>query len=60
MELTIEEMRAVCVAHYVERRNSPEHAEVIVGNKEEQIHHIFDCIQKEQMFMEQQIYGTDE
>jgi len=60
MELTIEEMRAVCVAHYVERRNSPEHAEVIVGNKEEQIRHIFDCIQKEQMFMEQQIYGTDE
>jgi hypothetical protein len=48
MEVTIEEMRAVCVTHYVERGHSPDHAEMIVGNDEREIRRIYDCIQKEQ------------
>ena len=48
MNLTVEEMRAVCVAHYVERGHSPAHAELIIGNDEEEIRRIFGCIQKEQ------------
>lgn len=44
--VSIEEMRAECVRHYVERRNPPAHAEIIVGNKEEQIRHIHNCIQE--------------
>lgn len=41
----IKKLRAECVRHYVKRRNTPEHAEIIVGNKEEQIRHIYKCIQ---------------
>ena len=48
MEVTIEEMRAVCVTHYVERGHSPDHAEMIVGNDEREIRRIYDCIQEEQ------------
>jgi len=48
MEVTIEEMRAVCVTHYVERGYSLAHAELIVGNKECEILRIYDCIQEEQ------------
>ena len=48
MNLTIEEMRAVCVAHYVERGHSPEHADLIVPTDEDEIRRIYNCIQKEQ------------
>ena len=48
MALTIEEMRAVCVAHYVERGHTPAHADLIVPRDEKEIRRIFDCIQKEQ------------
>ena len=47
MELTIEEMRAVCVTHYVERGYNPAHAEVIVGNEESEIRRIYIIIQEE-------------
>ena len=42
----INELRAECVRHYVKRRNTPAQAEIIVGNKEEQIRHIYQCIQE--------------
>ncbi len=48
MELTIEEMRAVCVTHYVERGHSPDHADLIVPTDEKEIRRIYACIQKEQ------------
>ena len=48
MTLSVEEMRAVCVAHYVERGHSPEHADLIVPRDESEIRRIYDCIQKEQ------------
>jgi hypothetical protein len=48
MELTFEEMRAVCVAHYVERRHTPAHADLIVPKDEEEIRRIYKCIQEEQ------------
>ena len=48
MELTIEEMRAICVTHYVERGYSPDHADLIVPNDEKEIRRIYTCIQKEQ------------
>ena len=48
MEVTIEEMRTVCVTHYVERGYKPAHAELIVGNDKEEIRRIYACIQKEQ------------
>lgn len=47
MELTIEEMRAVCVTHYVERGHSPAHADLIVPTDEKEIRRIYDCIQEE-------------
>lgn len=47
MELTVEEMRAVCVAHYVERGYRPAHAEQIIGNKESEIRRIYNIIQEE-------------
>lgn len=53
MTLTIEEMRAACVAHYVERRYSLAHADMIVPMDEEEIRRIYDCIQKEQEQMRQ-------
>ena len=48
MELTIEEMRAICVTHYVERGHSPDHADLIVPTDEKEIRRIYACIQKEQ------------
>ena len=48
MELSIEEMRAVCVTHYVERGHSPDHADLIVPTDEKEIRRIYTCIQKEQ------------
>lgn len=48
MALTIEEMRAVCVAHYVERGHTPAHADLIVPRDEMEIRRIYACIQKEQ------------
>lgn len=48
MALTIEEMRAVCITHYVERGHSPDHADLIVPTDEKEIRHIYGCIQKEQ------------
>ena len=54
MELTIEEMRAVCVAHYVERRHTPVHADLIVPKVESEIRRIYGCIQKEQNSIERQ------
>ena len=48
MELTLEKMRAVCVAHYVERRHTPAHADLIVPKDEEEIRRIYKCIQEEQ------------
>lgn len=53
MALTIEEMRAVCVAHYVARGHTPAHAEMIVPVDEKEIRRIYDCIQKEQEQMRQ-------
>ena len=53
MELTIDEMRAVCVAHYVERGHTPAHADLIVPRDEKEVRRIYDCIQKEQEEMRQ-------
>ena len=53
MTLSIEEMRVACVAHYVERGHSPEHADLIVPRDESEIRRIYDCIQKEQEQMRQ-------
>lgn len=47
MEISIEEMRAVCVQHYVERGYSPAHAEAHIGTDEKEIRRIYECIQKE-------------
>ena len=48
MELTSEEMRAICVTHYVERGYSPDHADLIVPTDEKEIRRIYGCIQEEQ------------
>ena len=48
MELTIEEMRAICVTHYVERGYSPDHADLIVPTDEKEIRRIYGYIQEEQ------------
>ena len=53
MPMTIEEMRAACVAHYVERGHTSAHADLIVPKDEKEIRRIFDCIQKEQEQMRQ-------
>ena len=45
---SIEEMRVVCVAHYVERGYTPAYAESYIGNKESEIRRIYKCIQEEQ------------
>ncbi len=44
---SIEEMRAVCVAHYVERGHSPAHADLIVPKDEKEIRRIYSIIQEE-------------
>ena len=48
MELTIEEMRAVCVTHYVERGYSPAYADGFIPTDEKEIRRIYGCIQEEQ------------
>ena len=48
MELTIEEMRAICVTHYVARGYSPDHADLIVPTDEKEIRRIYGYIQEEQ------------
>lgn len=48
MELSIEEMRAVCVTHYVERGHSPDHADLIVPTDESEIRRIYGCIQEKE------------
>ena len=53
MEITVEEMRAICVAHYVERRHTPAHADLIIPKDESEIRRIYDCIQKALIAMEQ-------
>ena len=45
--VSIERMRAECVRHYVERRHSPEHADLIVPKDEAEIRRIYECIQEE-------------
>ena len=47
MELTLEEMREVCVAHYVERGHTPDHADLIVPHDKEEILRIHARIQEE-------------
>ena len=44
---SIEEMRAVCVAHYAERGHSPAHADLIVPKDEKEIRRIYSIIQEE-------------
>ena len=44
---SVEEMRAVCVAHYVERGYTPAYAESYIGNKESEIRRIYIVIQEE-------------
>lgn len=44
---SIEEMRVVCVAHYVERRHTPAHADLIVPKDEEEMKSAFDAAMKE-------------
>jgi hypothetical protein len=46
--MEIKEMRAECVRHYVERRNTPDHADLIVPKDEDEICRIYGCIQEEQ------------
>ena len=45
--VSLEEMRAECVRHYVERRHSPAHADLIVPTDESKIRRIYACIQEE-------------
>lgn len=60
MEITVKEMRAVCVTHYVERRHTPAHADLIVPKDESEIRRIYGCIQKEQNSIERQKNNADE
>ena len=60
MEITVEEMRAVCVTHYVERRHTAAHADLIVPKDESEIRRIYGCIQKEQNSIERQKNNADE
>ena len=46
--MTVEKMRAECIRHYVERRHTPAHAELIVPKDETEIRRIYGCIQEEQ------------
>ena len=45
--MEIEKMRAECVQHYVERGNTPAHADLIVPKDEAEICRIYGCIQEE-------------
>ena len=44
--MEVEEMRAECVRHYVERRHTPDHADLIVPKDEAEIRRIYECIQE--------------
>ena len=44
--MEVEEMRAECVRHYVKRRHSPDHADLIVPKDEAEIRRIYECIQE--------------
>lgn len=44
--MEVEKMRAECVRHYVERRNTPDHADLIVPKDEAEIRRIYECIQE--------------
>lgn len=46
--MEIEKMRAECVRHYVERGNTPAHAEEYVPKDEAEVRRIYGCIQEEQ------------
>lgn len=48
MKLTIEEMRAVCVAYYVDKGYSLIHSEIYVPKDEAEIRRIYGCIQEEE------------
>lgn len=45
--VSIEEMRAECVRHYVERGHSPAHADLIVPKDEAELLRIYGLIQEE-------------
>ena len=45
--MTVEELRAECVRHYVERRNTPDHADLIVHKDEAGILYTYEKIQEE-------------
>ena len=44
--MTVEELRAECVRHYVERRNTPDHADLIVPKDEAGILYTYEKIQE--------------
>ena len=44
--MEVEEMRAECVRHYVKRRHTPDHADLIVPKDEAEIRRIYQCIQE--------------
>lgn len=44
--MEVERMRAECVRHYVERRHTPAHADLIVPKDEDEIRRIYGCIQE--------------
>ena len=44
--MEVEEMRAECVRHYVERRHTPDHADLIVPKDEAEIRRIYEYIQE--------------
>ena len=46
--MTVEQMRAECIRHYVGRRHSPEHAEIIIPKDEKEVRRIYACIQEEE------------
>lgn len=45
--VSVEEMRAECVRHYVERGHIPAHADLIVPEDEAEVRRIYGCIQEE-------------
>ena len=45
--MTVEKMRAECVRHYVERRHTPDHADLIVPKNEAGILYTYEKIQEE-------------
>ena len=44
--MEVERMRAECVRHYVERRHTPAHADLIVPKDEDEIRRIYGYIQE--------------